>query len=126
MTKYLTLEEIIKIHKNLIDEFGGSPGILDYKILQSAVLRPQTGYYKDIIEEAAALMESLAMNHPFIDGNKRVAFFATDVFLRLNGFFIECDNEEAYHFFINLFNTKNFKFDKLHDRLQEKVRNINE
>lgn len=126
MTQYLTIEEIRVIHKNLIDEFGGSSGILDYKTLQSAIMRPQTGYFKNILEQAAALMESLAMNHPFVDGNKRVAFFATDVFLRLNGYYIECDNEEAYHFFINLFNTNNFKFDKLLDWLQERVRNLRE
>lgn len=53
--------------------------------LEAALFRPQTGYYEDTVAEAAALMESLAINHPFIDGNKRMAFAATDVFLRING-----------------------------------------
>ena len=80
MRKFLTLEKILYIHQELIDEFGRSSGILDIGSLESAIARPQTGLYNDIFEEAAALMESLAINHPFIDGNKRVAFFSTDVF----------------------------------------------
>ena len=85
MRKYLTADEVIYIQKELIKEFGGSFGIRDRKSLESAVMRPQSGYYKNIIEEASALMESLAMNHCFVDGNKRIAFFATDIFLRMNG-----------------------------------------
>ena len=84
MKKYLTIEEVLYIHKELINEFGGSQGVYDMNSLDSAVMRSQSGYYKDIFEEASALMESLALNHPFIDGNKRISFFATDVFLRLN------------------------------------------
>lgn len=84
MRKYLSVEEIKEIHKYLINEFGGSHGLSDNNALESAVNRPQSGYYKNIFEEAASLMESLTNNHPFIDGNKRVAFFATDIFLRLN------------------------------------------
>ena len=53
--------------------------------LEAALFRPQTGYYDDIVAEAASLMESLAINHPFVDGNKRIAFAAADVFLRING-----------------------------------------
>ena len=85
MKRYLILDEVIFIQKELINEFGGSHGIRDRKSLEAAVMRPQVGYYKDIYDEAAALMESLAMNHSFIDGNKRVSFFATDIFLRMNG-----------------------------------------
>ena len=73
---YLTLAEVIEMHRQLIDRFGGSHGIREIGALESAVLRPQMGYYEDLIAEAAALMESLAMNHPFVDGNKRIAFFA--------------------------------------------------
>jgi death on curing protein len=80
MKRYLTVEEILFIHQNLIDEFGGSSGLADIARLESAVMRPQNGYYKDIYDEAAALMGSLAMNHPFIDGNKRIAFFSADIF----------------------------------------------
>ena len=80
------------MHVFLIDEFGGSAGIRDEGALAAAVMRPQLGYYGSLTEEAAALMESLAVNHPFVDGNKRVAFFVTDVFLRENGHFIDCDD----------------------------------
>ena len=64
---------------------GGAPGVRDPGALEAALFRPQTGYYDDIVAEAAALLESLAINHPFVDGNKRIAFAAADVFLRING-----------------------------------------
>ena len=84
-------------------------------------MRPQVGYYDGLIQEAAALMESLANNHPFFDGNKRVAFFVTDAFLRLNGRFIDCNNIEAYDFFMGLFETGSFRFAELEAWLSEKV-----
>ena len=84
MTDYLTLNEALRIHDMLIDGFGGARGVRDLGLLESALLRPQTGYSADLIEEAAALWESLAMNPPFIDGNKRVAFAVVDLFLMLN------------------------------------------
>ena len=113
MRIFLTLEELLVIHQHLIDEFGGSHGLRDQNALEAAAMRPQTGYYKDIFEEAAALMESLAMNHPFIDGNKRMAFFAADTFLRMNGYYIDCDDQEAYNYFMSLFESSSFEFEKL-------------
>jgi death-on-curing protein len=113
MKKLLTIDEAIEIHANLIKEFGGTAGIRDLNALDSALGRLQTGYYENIYEEAAALMESLAINHPFIDGNKRMAFFATDVFLRLNGYYIESKSNQAYNFFMSLFNSSEFHFDNL-------------
>ena len=124
MRIYLNVDEVILIHDNLIKEFGGSYGIRDKKELASAVMRPRTGYYSDIAEEATALMESLAMNHPFIDGNKRISFFATDVFLRLNGYFIDCDNREAYDFLMNLFVSKKFTFAHLLPWLKDKMKSL--
>ena len=85
MTKYLTPLEVMLIHRVMIERFGGADGVRDMGALESALFRPQCGYYADAIAEAAALFESLAMNHPFVDGNKRVAFGAVDVFLRING-----------------------------------------
>src|SRR5690606_33170601 len=82
---YLTLDDIIWIHDEQIRHYGGASGIRDEGLVLSALLRPQTGYYADVIEEAAALWESLAMNHGFVDGNKRVAFAATIIFLQANG-----------------------------------------
>jgi death-on-curing protein len=119
-----TPQEVIAIHDTLIAEFGGSPGIRDEASLISAIMRPQLGYYKTLIQEATALMESLANNHPFVDGNKRVAFFAADTFLRMNGYFIDCDNDEAYAFFIDLFESHRFRFEKLEEWLEGKVRTL--
>jgi death-on-curing protein len=85
VTVYLTPIEVMVMQRVLVDRFGGAHGLRDAGALESALFRPQSGYYGDIVEEAASLFESLAMNHPFIDGNKRIAFAAVDVFLRVNG-----------------------------------------
>jgi death-on-curing protein len=82
---YLTLADVLGMHTVLTQRYGGPPGVRDAGALESALFRPQTGYYDDIVAEAAALTESLAINHPFVDGNKRIAFAAADVFLRING-----------------------------------------
>jgi death-on-curing protein len=82
---YLTVADVLGMHAALIQRYGGAPGVRDPGALEAALFRPQTGYYEDIVAEAAALMESLAINHPFADGNKRIAFAAADVFLRING-----------------------------------------
>ena len=119
---YLTLAEVIEMHQQLIDRFGGSHGLREAGALESAVLRPQMGYYEDLIAEAAALMESLAMNHPFVDGNKRIAFFAADTFLRINGQWIDCDNAEAYQDFMVLFEQGTFDFHHLETWLRSHVR----
>ena len=116
-----TIEEVIAMHNALISAFGGSLGILDEGALASALMRPQLGYYDGLIQEAAALMESLANNHAFVDGNKRVAFFVTDTFLRMNGHFINCDNDEAYAFFMRMFEASSFRFTELNSWLEEKV-----
>ena len=117
-----TIQEVIAMHNALIGAFGGTTGIRDEGALASALMRPQLGYYDSLLQEAAALMESLANNHPFVDGNKRVAFFVTDTFLRMNGQFIDCDDEEAYAFFMQLFETGSFRFTQLHAWLEKKVR----
>ncbi len=117
-----SLAEVLLLHASLIDEFGGAPGIRDQGALESALARPQMGYYESLTHEAAALMESLANNHAFVDGNKRVAFFVTDSFLRMNGHFIECENDEAYDFFMHLFETNSFRFAALEPWLEEHIR----
>ena len=121
-----TIEEAVAIHDAAIHEFGGALGIRDEGALASAIMRPQIGYYDTLIEEAAALMESLAMNHPFLDGNKRTAFYVTDTFLRKNGSFIDCDNDEAHRFFIGLFETNSFRFAELGVWLEEHVKLLSE
>ena len=82
---FLTVADVLGMHKVLMQRYGGANGVRDPGALEAALFRPQTGYYADIVAEAAALMESLAINHPFVDGNKRIAFAAADVFLRMNG-----------------------------------------
>lgn len=82
-------------------------------LLESALYRPQTGYYRDLVEMAAALFESLLMNHPFIDGNKRIAFFATDVFLRLNGWKFSVNAHQAHRFIIDELEGHQNGFDNL-------------
>ena len=94
--QFLSLDEVLAIHQRVIDVFGGADGVRDLGLVESALYRPQSGYYQDLTSMAAALFESLLMNHPFLDGNKRVAFFATDVFLRLNGWKFAVEATEAY------------------------------
>jgi death on curing protein len=81
---YLSLDDVLWIHEEQLAEYGGAKGVCDLGLIESALLRPQTGYYADLNEEAAALWESLAINHGFIDGNKRVAFASTIIFLQAN------------------------------------------
>lgn len=100
--QFLTVDEVVAIHERLIEVFGGPPGLRDPGLLESALYRPRTGYYKDLSAMAAAIFESLLMSRPFVDGNKRVAFFATDVFLRLNGWKLEVHDDEAHRFIIRL------------------------
>ncbi|MEO8756186.1 MAG: type II toxin-antitoxin system death-on-curing family toxin [Devosia sp.] len=82
---YLSLDDALWIHNEQLALYGGAPGVRDEGLILSALLRPQTGYYANVVEEAAALWESLTMNHGFVDGNKRVAFAGTILFLQLNG-----------------------------------------
>lgn len=107
------MDEAIAIHERLIEVFGGPPGVRDRGLLESALFRPQTGYYEDLPSMAAAIFESLLMNHPFVDGNKRVAFFVTDVFLRLNGFKLKVDADEAHAFLIDLLEHASCDFEHL-------------
>lgn len=100
MTEYVTTADALFFHQQLIERYGGAPGIRDVGALESALHRPQTGYYDTIIHEAAALLESLVQNHPFIDGNKRTAFAVVDVFLRINGHAITADSAAVYSMFI--------------------------
>ena len=100
---FLTLDEVLEIHAVLIERFGGLDGVIDLGLLYSALHRPQSGYYNDLTEMAAAMFESLIKNHPFVDGNKRAAFFATDVFLRLNGYKFNVEAKSAHGFLIGLF-----------------------
>lgn len=113
MTDYLTAIEVLAIHDDQIARYGGTPGIRDPGLLEAALFRPQTGYYADLIEEAAALWESLGQNHPFIDGNKRVAFAATVTFLAINGVRLTAGPDETFAFIDGCYRTGTFRFDAL-------------
>lgn len=107
---YLTIGEILQMHHQQIEEYGGIQGIRDKGLLESAIFRPQSGYYNSLAEEAAALMESLANNHPFLDGNKRIAFAAAHTFLLINGYDLEVAPLAAYEFMIQAIGTGKFRF----------------
>ncbi len=104
-TQFPTLDEVVEIHSILIERFGAPKGIRDLGLLESALYRPQTGYYDSLAEMAAALFESLIKNYSFVDGNKRVAFFATDVFLRMNGYKFQVEAKHAHAFLMGLFDS---------------------
>jgi death on curing protein len=110
MAEYLTVAEVYLMQHRLIEMFGGIHGVRDKGAVEAAVFRPQTGYYNSIEEEAAALIESLGNNHGFVDGNKRIAFTAADVFLRRNGFYIEVDAAEGYAFISGSMERHEFRF----------------
>ena len=109
--RFLTVDEVLAIHDVLVETFGGPSGVRDAGMLESALFRPQTGYYDDLAEVATALFESLLMNRPFVDGNKRGAFFATDVFLRLNGWKLRVDPDKAHRSLIRLLEEGKCDFD---------------
>ena len=92
----------------LMQRYGGVLGLRDPGALEAALFRPQTGYYEDIVAQAAALLESLAINHPFVDGNKRIAFAATDVFLRINGYKLSRAPSLIYSEMIGMLETRQF------------------
>src|SRR5580704_12193407 len=107
---YLTVAEVVAIHHHQIEEYGGIHGLRDQGALEAAVFRPQTGYYNDLSEEAAALFESLVNNHAFLDGNKRVGFAAMHTFLLLNGFDLDISNPAAGEFMLNTIAEGQFRF----------------
>lgn len=105
---YLTVADVLALHAILVKRYGGAVGVRDAGALEAALFRPQTGYYADIVGEAAALMESLAIDHPFLDGNKRVAFAAADVFLRINGWRLRRAPTQLYDEMLQMLETGTF------------------
>lgn len=96
-----TLQETLELHEQLIHRFGGSAGVRDMGLLESALIRPQTGYYDTLSLQAAALLQSLCQNHCFVDGNKRVAFACTAIFLRMNGYRLDVTPDDGESFLID-------------------------
>lgn len=110
---YPDLAEVVAMHDVQIRLHGGSVGLRDKGQLESALHRPQTGYYLDLIQEAAALWESLSQNHPFVDGNKRTAIVATFAFLFGNGLRVTASDTERKAFAAECYETGTFAFDKI-------------
>lgn len=119
---YLSLDDALYIHAEQLRLFGGARGVRDYGLIESALLRPQTGYYADLIEQAAALWESLAMNHGFVDGNKRVAFASMDIFLGLNGARLEAEPAAVVAFIYRHLEAGTFRKPVLEDWLRQHVK----
>ena len=110
---YILVEDILAIHEDQIELYGGAHGVRDPGLLEAALFRPQTGYYDTLIDEAAALWESLSQNHPFVDGNKRTAFAATFVFLAINGIDVTADDDDSQTFILGLYEAGPVNFENL-------------
>jgi death on curing protein len=123
---YLTVREAIEMHRQLIDEFGGIHGLRDQSLLEAAIFHPQNGYYDDLIHEAAAFMESLASNHAFLDGNKRISLAATDSFLRINGHHLELETVAAHRFIIESIAKREFRIRQIREWLTARVHPLKE
>ncbi len=99
MTVYLSLEQVLALHRAQIDEYGGARGLREKGGLESALARPQMTFggedlYPEAADKAAALWHSLVINHPFIDGNKRIGAMAAELFLGLNGVDLQSTDDE--------------------------------
>ena len=121
MRDYLTSVDVLALHHALIERYGGAKGIRDMGAVEAAVFRPQCGYYADIAEEAAALLESLLINHPFVDGNKRAAFAACDVFLRINGYSLNAEADWLHQRMMAWIDTPSDRFERIVQDLRERL-----
>src|SRR5215475_9313126 len=124
MAKYLAVAEVYAMQARLIDLFGGIHGVRDKGAVEAAVFRPQTGYYNSLEEEASALMESLGKNHGFTDGNKCIAFAATDTFLRINGFYLDVISEEGHEFIDGSMGRHEFRFAQILQWIREHIKKL--
>lgn len=113
----ILIEDILELHQNSINDFGGSHGIRDKGLLESAIARPFQTFggedlYPSIFAKAAALGESLIINHPFVDGNKRTGMLAMTALLLTNGFRFSASSENFYNFVISI-STGSISFDEI-------------
>ncbi|HUV12267.1 MAG TPA: type II toxin-antitoxin system death-on-curing family toxin [Acidobacteriota bacterium] len=117
-TLFPSLEEALYFHSEIIARFGGSPGIRDLGLLESALARPRSGYYSSLSEQAAALMQSLALNHAFVGGNKRLAFGLAAVFLSINGFRTRVTPQEGEAFVVKRIIANRAELEEITDWLE--------
>lgn len=123
-TLYPTLAETLELHRVLIERFGGTGGVRDLGLLESALKRPQTGYYSSLSLEASALLQSLTQNHAFVDGNKRVAFATTAIFLRMNGYRLKVDPDNGENFIINEVIKKRIEISEIAKWLEKHMKKV--
>lgn len=120
---FITITRVLVIHSYSVKRYGGSQGIRDLGLVESAVARPQSGFggeylYKNIFDMAAALLQSLLKNHPFVDGNKRTALFSTGVFMKLNGYKLKNTHKEEVEFAVKVDN-QNLTLEEISSWLKE-------
>ena len=118
----MRVDDILSIHADQIARYSGDEGIIDPGLVEAALFRPQTGYYPTLIDEAAALWESLSQNHPFVDGNKRTAFASTYVFLATNRLDITATDDETQNFVLGLYNASSAVFENLRVWLRDNAK----
>ena len=118
MRDYMTTADMLAMHAVLVKRYGGASGVRDPGALEAAVFRPQSGYYSDVVQEACALMESLLINHPFTDDNKRAAFAACDVFLRINGYKLSADADWLFQRMMAWIEARDDRFERIVEDLR--------
>lgn len=126
--QYLILDDLLTIHDDMINTYGGSHGIRDMGLLQSALARPQATFsgedlYITLFEKAAALFHSLMFNHAFLDGNKRTTIVSTARFLAINGCELDVSQEEFVAFPLRVEN-KHLSLEEIASWLQENTKKI--
>lgn len=126
----IELKDVLNIHNILIDKFGGSKGIRDIGSLESAINRPFATFenqdlYPTPSDKAAAILESILINHPFVDGNKRTAYVLMRLILIENGFDIIENQEEKYNMVISASNG-DIRFEEIKNWIQTRIKKKNE
>lgn len=122
MSDYLTVAEVYRMQYLLIERFGGMHGVRDKNAVEAVVFRPQTGYYNSLEEEAAAVMEPLGNKHVFLDGNKRIAFTAVDVFLSRNGFSLAVEADAGHEFISGSMERGEFRFAQILGWIRQRMK----
>lgn len=122
---FLSIEEIVVIHEKMVEIGGGSAGIRDIELLHSAIERPKAMFggkrlYKSLLEMGSAMLQSLVKNHPFVDGNKRTAFFATLRFFERNSISFTFKNDDIVSFMVQV-DTKNLSVREIRNWFKNKI-----
>lgn len=126
--RYLTLDDVIAIHDNMVSLYGGSHGIRDLGLVESAIARPQATFggqdlYPNIFLKASALFHSLIFNHAFIDGNKRTSITSTARFLSMNGYNLDASGKEFVSFPLKVEN-KHLSFEEIAEWLKKHSKKV--